>query len=376
MKKKNLTLFFDFFDHEHLGKDPFMVPYYLGKALNCSVNIIYPLRDSNKDLPSSYKGVNFCPYIAKDEKAIHRGMYHIIWDKAKDIDYMMRFFDTYASRKAAFIYKLRNPKGKVYIKMDVNPYNINHKMSYSPKSIIYGIINNFLKSKVDVISCETTLAFTNLKNSPNSYNRWGNKMVYLPNGFDESLLKSLNLKERHLAEKENIMITVGRLGSPPKNTPMLLQALAKTSLKNWRFYLVGPIDPSLQPHIDSFYQENPDKKDSVVFTGAIYDKKELWEYYNRSKVFVLTSRWEGFALVYTEAQRFRNYIISTEVGASRDVIENKKYGDYIEQEDFTGLAEKLQNIIDGVTDINVYQDFDVKALSWEKRLEVIADRLK
>ena len=172
------------------------------------------------------------------------------------------------------------------------------------------------------------------------------------------------------------MITVGRLGSPQKNTPMLLQALAKTSLKNWRFYLVGPIDPSLQPHIDSFYQENPDKKDSVVFTGAIYDKKELWEYYNRSKVFVLTSRWESFALVYTEAQRFRNYIISTEVGASRDVIEDKKYGDYIEQEDFTGLAEKLQNIIDGVTDINVYQDFDVKALSWEKRLEVIADRLK
>lgn len=376
MKKKNLTLFFEFFDHEHLGKDPFMVPYYLGKALDCSVSIVYPLRDSNKDLPSEYKGVKFLPFAVKNEDSIYSEMYRIIWKEAKNIDYLMRFFDINASRYAAFIYKLRNPKGKVYIKMDVNPYNINNTVCKFPKAWKQIMKDKVTKPMVDVISCETTLALEGLAASPNSYNHWGDKMVYLPNGFDESLLESLNIKEKSFAEKDNVMITVGRLGTPPKNTSMLLNALAKTDLKNWKFYLIGPIADSLKPEIEAFYQENPDKKESVVFTGAIYDKKELWEYYNRSKAFVLTSKWEGFALVYTEAQRFMNYIVSTKVGAASDVILEEKYGEYIAQDDANGLASKLQNIVDGVTKIDVYRGFDVKSLSWEKRLEVIANRLR
>ena len=157
---------------------------------------------------------------------------------------------------------------------------------------------------------------------------------------------------------------------------MLLNALAKTDLKNWKFYLIGPIADSLKPEIEAFYQENPDKKESVVFTGAIYDKKELWEYYNRSKAFILTSKWESFALVYTEAQRFINYIVSTKVGAASDVILEEEYGEYIAQDDANGLARKLQNIVDGLTKIDVYRGFDVKSLSWEKRLEIIANRLR
>ena len=157
---------------------------------------------------------------------------------------------------------------------------------------------------------------------------------------------------------------------------MLLQALAKADLKDWKVYLIGPIDSSLQPEIDAFYQQNPEKKNQVIFTGAIYDKKELWEFYNRSKAFILTSKWESFALVYTEAQRFRNYIVSTKVGAASDVIEDGKYGDFIEQDDFEGLAKKIDDIVSGSTDIDVYNHFDVKSLSWQERLKVIVDRLK
>lgn len=376
MKKKNLTLFFEFFDHEHLGKDPFMVPYYLGKALDCSVSIAYPLRDSNRDLPSQYKGVKFQPFPVKDETSIYSEMYRIIWKEAKNIDYLMRFFDVDASRKAAFIYKLRNPNGKVYVKMDVNPYNLNERKARFPKSLIHGLKDKLTKQMVDVISCETTLALEGLAASPNSYNHWGDKMVYLPNGFDEGLLKSLNIKEKSFTEKDNVMITVGRLGTPQKNTPMLLRALAKTDLGTWKFYLIGPMAEALKPEMEAFYQDNPDKRESVVFTGAIYDKKELWEYYNRSKVFVLTSKFEGFALVYTEAQRFANYIVSTKVGAASDVILDEKYGEYIGQDDADGLARKLQAIVDGVKDADVYQGFDVKSLSWERRLEVIANRLR
>lgn len=381
-RQKNITLFFEFFDHEHLGKDPFMVPYYLGKALGYAVNIVYPLTESNRDLPSEIKGIRLKPLAVNSSESSNTGrnfvhaMYQDIWKHAKEIDVLMRFFDVDISRKAAFLYKLRNPHGKVYVKMDVNPYNINDNVASFPFNMIRGLKGKLLKSCVDVISCETKLALQKLNASPNSYNHWGKKMVYLPNGFDEALLESLHIKEKSYAEKENIMLTVGRLGTPPKNTQMLLKALAMADLKDWKFYLVGPIEPSLQSDIDSFYQQNPDKKDSVIFTGAIYDKKELWEYYNRSKVFVLTSKWESFALVYTEAQRFTNYIMSTKVGAASDVIQDGKYGDFIPQEDYEALAHKLNDIINGKVNINVYDGFDVKSLSWEARLKVIADKLK
>lgn len=72
--------------------------------------------------------------------------------------------------------------------------------------------------------------------------------------------------------------------------------------------------------------------------GPIYDKKSLWEFYNRAKVFILTSRFEGYPLVLTEAKRFRNYIVSTELDASEDLLENGKYGCLIAQENYKELA--------------------------------------
>lgn len=91
-----------------------------------------------------------------------------------------------------------------------------------------------------------------------------------------------------------------------------------------------------------FFMRNPSKKESVFFVGPIYDKKSLWEFYNRAKVFILTSRFEGYPLVLTEAKRFRNYIVSTELDASEDLLENGKYGCLIAQENYKELALFLE----------------------------------
>lgn len=92
-------------------------------------------------------------------------------------------------------------------------------------------------------------------------------------------------------------------------------------------------------------------KDSVIFTGPIYDKKELWKWYNKSKVFLLTSRLESFALVLMEAYRFNNYVVSTDVGWARTAISKSK-GEIIAQDDVNALSETLQRIIDGKTIIS------------------------
>ena len=110
---------------------------------------------------------------------------------------------------------------------------------------------------------------------------------------------------------------------------------------------------------------NPSKKESVFFVGPIYDKKSLWEFYNRAKVFILTSRFEGYPLVLTEAKRFRNYIVSTELDASEDLLENGKYSCLIAQENYKELALFCQKIINGEICIDVYENYDKEDISWD-----------
>ncbi len=159
------------------------------------------------------------------------------------------------------------------------------------------------------------------------------------------------------------MITVGRLGTFEKNTEMLLNALAKVDLKDWKFYLIGPVEESFRLRINDFFRQYPEKKVSVIVVDAIYDKKKLWDFYNRSKIFVLTSRSESYALVLNEALRFKNYIISTEVGAAEDLIKGK-YGSFVEQDNSDMLASRLQSVIAGETNLDVFADFDPVQLSW------------
>ena len=198
----------------------------------------------------------------------------------------------------------------------------------------------------------------------------------MPNGFDEELLKSFSLEEKEFKNKENIFITVGRLGTPQKNTEMILEALNKVKMKDWKFYLIGPIEEPLKKNIDEFYRLNPEKRESVIFLGPIYNKKALWEYYNRAKVFVFTSRWESYGLVLNEANRFRNYILSTPVGAYYDITDNEKYGRSLKQEDSNYLAQQMQQIINGNLNIDVYDDFIPKEISWEYQIQKLSAKIR
>lgn len=383
---KNITLFFEYFQKVHFGKDPFMVPYYLGKMLGYTVTIIYPQLEENKDLPSEYQGVKLIPikvYGNWNTRPVIRYMpiYQYLRKNAKQIDIFMCFFLGRKSEWLTLIYKHYNPKGKVYIKMDINPFNIpTNPLTFSKKSTLHTWlkkkwINSFIK-RVDTISCEMTEAYKRICNSNLPQYQWGEKLVIVPNGIDEEAIRQMNFGKPAFKEKENIMITVGRLGTKEKNNEMLLRTLEQIKLKDWKIYLIGSIEPEAKPTFDSYLNKNPEWKNKVIFTGPIYDKKILYNYFYKSKVFLLTSRFEGFAIVYAEAKRFCNYIVSTPVGAVYDVIGNGKYGKIVPQEDDKALAVALQNIIDEKTNIDVYDDFDVESLSWENQLKTITNLLK
>lgn len=371
---KNLTLAFVNVEREHFGKDVFLVPYYLGKINSCEVSIVFPETETNRELPDEYMGVRLIRVKGKKSRKsqvvreFH--VYRYLWKHAGEIDCLMRFHNRRPTFIAVMIYKMRNPEGYVYVKGDMN---INKIPAYGRKK---DGTNNFLSrliarryvARVDCASCELQSVYDKLMSKQEGFYAFGDKLRLIPNGFDESLLQTFGIREKRFSEKDNLMITVARLGTYPKNTEMLLAALALVDFKDWKMKLVGPWADEFQPCIDDFYKQNPDKADSVIFTGAINDKEELWNVYNDAKVFVFTSRSEGSAIVQPEAYRFRNYMVSTDVGAYRQLFGDHGLGESVPQEDPVPLAAALQDIVDGKRNIDVYEGRDVTVNSWENIL--------
>ena len=378
MNIKNLTLVFSHFEKEHFGKDVFLVPYYLGKELSYGVTIVYQKTKTNNLFKNNnYKGVKLRSLInifkLKKLQNISFFLSSLLYviKNGKKIDLLMTFHFRITSAILCLLYKLVNPKGKFYLKVDGGEDILDVKNnSLFIKSSIY----NKLLEICDYISVETHLAFKLWSENLNI----SDKIFLIENGFDEEEFKKSSIKLIPFKKKENIIITVGRIGAVEKNTLMFLKAIEKISdLKNWKFYLIGPIEDKFKNSINQFYIKNPELKDKVIFTGPILEKKKLWEYYNKAKVFVLTSRREGYAIVFSEAYRFNNYIVSTIVGgAEENIYKNDDFGKLIEQENDDELKFVLEQIINDNNYFLKYPDKDHSDNSWQICLKSLVDSIK
>jgi glycosyltransferase involved in cell wall biosynthesis len=146
------------------------------------------------------------------------------------------------------------------------------------------------------------------------------------------------------ARKENIILTVGRIGTAPKNNEELLSAFVKVSevLSEWSLRLVGPIEPKFQTYINEYFSQHPHLKGRVVFKGAITDKTELYNEYARAKVFALTSRSEGGTPnVYAEALFHGCMFVTSDIDASDDITNYGELGTCYKSGDLQGLANSL-----------------------------------
>ena len=286
----------------------------------------------------------------------------------------MRFHLTKPTILMILIYKLFNKNGKSYVKLDINPESV---IEYDkPCNFIKRNVKNYLLNKfskvLDIISCETKQVYDKIIKSKSILYGFKNKLTIMPNGFDEDAINETNIHVKSFIQKENIIITVGRLGTYQKNTELLLRSIENINLKNWKIYLIGTIAKEFKQFIDDFFIMNPNKKENVIFTGPIYDKKILWNYYNRAKVFVLTSRFEGCAIVYPEAKFFKNFIITTNVGGAIDSVGNNKYGRIIDIGDNKTLSSLINDVINNNINIDVYEQFNPSSsISWSKMISLL-----
>jgi len=350
---RNFVLFFTIkeFENVHLYKDVGLVPCYLCKEYNLNGKIIYS-NEVKKELPKQFRNleleeikfIKFPNIIRKLDKfklLENISFYKYLLKNAKKIDYLMFFHYSVDKIFLIQLYKFLNPKGKIYIKLDSSG---NYKEK-GLKTMVSKFLLKKYEKKVDLFSIETIDAMEKLKIK----NLFGiqnfEKLIYIPNGFDENYLIENKIIVKTYEEKENIIITVGRIGAPEKNNELLLKALEKIDLQEWKVLLIGPYTENFKELYDDFIKKNQNKRDKVLLVGNIKSKDKLYEYYNKAKSFILTSNRESFGIVLVEALRFGDYIIATDVGATRDITENGKIGSIIEIDNLMQLQSRLEEVI-------------------------------
>jgi len=120
--------------------------------------------------------------------------------------------------------------------------------------------------------------------------------------------------------KENIILNVGRLAEP-KNQDLLIRAFSNIKKPEWQLILVGD-GVNYNKYNDLIYSLGMENQ--IVLVGNISD---VSTYYNKTKIFAFTSKYEGFPNVILEAMSFGIACISTNCphGPS-EIIENNING--------------------------------------------------
>lgn len=380
--KKTFVTIFTAAENFHLVKDVGQIPYFMYKIEGYAASLV------------CYKNNSEYPYLNQEVKGLklrfirnfgrlfyfEAGVIKYLLSSSKAIDILNLFHFKKDNLFYLLVYKLLNRKGKAFIKLDVDllffkQYNAFFYSRNKLKNYFLKHVTSWIFGLTDLISIETEDGKEYLLKV---YPQLQDKLICIPNGVDDLYLEQI-IKVKPFHEKENIILTVGRIGTFQKNTTLFLEALAMTDLKDWKVYILGPIEESFTRYINQFFEKYPYLRDQVIFTGNISDRKELFEWYNKAKIFCLTSRFEGFPVTFPEALYFGNYIISTTVSGAEFVTDNGRSG-VVAEGDVSGLSKAIQHsIAPGFLKSQKFEDikqFSKENFIWSGIINSLSNRLR
>ena len=320
-----------------LAKDPGMFLYKLAKNHGWQAVFAYFSSENIED--ASYQREVEIMKLGEElaEREQVRTAREYIDKIAKDTDVLMMFHYGSAVYKLAKAAKRKNPNIKVYLKLDMNENGFSHFYD--------GTVIRKIKSSIEIIKTRNVDCFT--VENKKFYDRlsrmtiFRDRIKYLPN-----CVSTLNVNMSSLEEirKENIIITVGRIGDRNKNTEFIIQGIEKLPenlLEQWKLYIVGERTKEFDRFLKEKIEKNPILKSVIVLIGAIKERQELYELYSKAKIFTLTSKSESFGIATIEAMYFGCYPIITRYGTIvTDITDNGRFGDIVSQgniDDFTKI---------------------------------------
>ena len=148
---------------------------------------------------------------------------------------------------------------------------------------------------------------------------------------------------KEFAEKQNEVLILCRLSERQKRVTESLKIWQKVQnqqvVKNWKLVIVGGGE-------DEAYIKKVAKNlklNNISFKGF----QPPLDYFKRTKIFMMTSAWEGFGMTLVEAQQ--NGVVPMAFDsftALHDIIEDNYNGIIVANQDFMQFSEKLTDLIE------------------------------
>jgi GalNAc-alpha-(1->4)-GalNAc-alpha-(1->3)-diNAcBac-PP-undecaprenol alpha-1,4-N-acetyl-D-galactosaminyltransferase len=368
---KKFVLFFRDLHNVHLFKDVGMVPFILAQYYGFDSEILCnSTEDHNQHTRNELAGLKIT--------CIRGSIYSYLREHARDIDVLMLFHIKTETMYVGMFYKLLNAHGILYVKYDLDDKKLLYA-TWGHRNFITQAKRNLLftlfKKQLDLISIENKKVYEEI-----AYIRDETKM-YLPNGFWKEMLEKAGVRKKKFSEKENLIILVGRHGSRQKNSEFMFDVLERMgSIGDWRVCFIGDTSNEFEERKASFLSRVPDYSTRINCVGAVTDKRELLEYYNKAKIFCLPSRWEGFPLVGPEALCFGNVLLMTrEVASSYDLTGDNTVGFRVGGENVIEWADCLSWLI---ADQALLEDYSIRStryfednFDWKTLCGKLSDRI-
>ncbi|SFV63112.1 Alpha-1,4-N-acetylgalactosamine transferase PglH [hydrothermal vent metagenome] len=170
-----------------------------------------------------------------------------------------------------------------------------------------------------------------------------------------------NILDVNIDNKEKILIAVGSL-SYQKGFSMLIEALSKIDFKGWKFLIIG--EGSLREELEELIREY-NLEDNVYLIGK---KSNIFDYYKKASIFVLSSLYEGFPNVLAEAMAHgcASVAFDCKTGPS-EMINDGVNGYLVEANNIDLLSKRIESLIDNG---NIRKKFSEESLKIKEKLEL------
>ncbi|RKI82908.1 glycosyltransferase [bacterium 0.1xD8-71] len=322
MKKYNICVIPAYpLENVQLLKDRVLVPYACYRHFGESLTIVTQAVEEYPYL-TYLEGAQLHSLPCSESLSHMEAAIAYVSDHYKEIDLLCLFGARLEYTQLALQYKALRPEGILYLKLDINSGWANAlPLDHEPYAA-------FLDS-CDIISCEARRLQQLL------CQKWRKIIEYIPNGIYYPFYPTI--ENTTYGDKENLILTVGRIGSVQKNSHVLLYAYALAYLHfttPWDLVMIGSVTPEFQEIYDVFCREFPAIAPHVHLTGSITDKTQLHTYYRRAKIFALTSQMEGGSPnVYAEAAGFGCTILTTDIDCAQDMTDQERLGRIVKDPD-------------------------------------------
>lgn len=355
MKKIKFTVLHPAGTNVDLMKDEGQIPYTLAKLGNFDTKLVMCNMDKKETCFNDKKSSIRVQYFPKIINNTLTGVLYLLLN-SKKIDWLNIYF---AGRQAYLwmrLYKALNPKGHVYLKLDLDfrscdlyDTNKNEREIFRKNTVI-----------ADIISAESEAVKKRIQ-------KYSSKEILI---IEDGIAK-LKFTPRTNEKREDIFLTVGRLGTRQKATDILLEAFEKSSgYHDWKLKLIGNVEDDFKTYIDAFYEKYPSMQHRVEFVGSIKERERLYSQYCQSKVFVMPSRWESFGIAAAEALCCGCHVIlSDSIPPAIEMTNDGKYGEIVKTEEIDSL--KLAYINAANKNYEQYEideivEYANRQFSWER----------